>query len=61
MVIDRVLTPLNFVFLVVELLIGVLALVASFPGEDGRAPRARAAAGPEPDADRPDPLRAYRG
>ncbi len=59
MVIDGVLSPLNFVFLVVELLIGVLALVASFPGEDGRG--ARAAAGPEPDADRPDPLRAYRG
>ena len=60
-VIDGVLSPLNFVFLVVELLIGVLALLASFAGEGGRGPRTRGAAGPEPDADRPDPLRAYRG
>jgi len=60
-VIDGVLSPLNFVFLVVELLIGVLALLASFAGEGDRGPRTRGAAGPEPDADRPDPLRAYRG
>jgi len=58
-VIDGVLSPLNFVFLIVELLIGVLALLASFPGEGGRG--ARGASGPEPDDDRPDPLRAYRG
>ncbi len=60
-VIDGVLSPLNFVFLVVELIIGVLALVASFSGDGSRGPGARGAPGPEPDDDRPDPLRAYRG
>lgn len=59
-VIDGVVSPLNFVFLVVELLIGVLALVAGF------APDAAPDSGPrggsaQPDDDRPDPLRAYRG
>ncbi len=58
-VIDGVLSPLNFVFLVAELLIGVLALLASFPGDGGRDPRG--APVPETDDDRPDPLRAYRG
>ena len=62
-VIDGVLSPLNFVFLVVELLIGVLALVASFSGEQGRSvgARSRGDAGADPDDERPDPLRAYRG
>ena len=58
-VIDGVLSPLNFVFLAVELLIGVLALLASFPGDGGRGPRG--GPGPGAEDDRPDPLRGYRG
>ncbi len=62
-VIDGVLSPLNFVFLVVELLIGILALVASFASEAvrGAGPRSRGDAGADSDDEHPDPLRAYRG
>lgn len=58
-VIDDVVSPVNFVFLLVELLIGVLALFASFPGAPARGPGAGRRA--EPADDQPDPLRAYRG
>ncbi len=55
-VIDGVVSPLNFVFLVAELLIGVLALLAGYGPEPTRP-----SAAPDRDDDRPDPLRAYRG
>jgi len=58
-VIDNVVSPGNFVFLLGELLIGVAALVASFPGAPERS--GRPAARPTDGDDGPDPLRAYRG
>ena len=58
-VIDNVVSPGNFVFVLVELLIGVSALFASFPGAPRRGPGS--APGPGEGPDRPDPLRAYRG
>jgi hypothetical protein len=56
-VIDNVVSPGNFVFLLVELIIGTLAVVASFPG----AAQAGGGRPPASDDDRPDPMRAYRG
>lgn len=47
----------NFVFLLVEVLVGTLALLASFPG----ATPARGARPSSGDDDGPDPMRAYRG
>lgn len=58
-VIDDVVSPGNFVFLLVELLIGVLAVYASFPGGARRGPAE--ARRPEQADDQADPLRAYRG
>lgn len=62
-VIDGVLSPLNIVYLIGELVIGTLALLASFGGDEGRGPgpRGRGPGGTGGDEDRPDPLRAYRG
>lgn len=60
-VIDGVVSPLNIVFLAGELIIGVLALLASFAGDDGRGGGRRGRPSDGADDDRPDPLRAYRG
>ncbi len=57
-VIDGVLSPGNFVFLLVEVIVGCCAVIASFPGARNRGQRRPAADGAD---DRPDPLRAYRG
>lgn len=58
-VIDDVVSPANFVFLIGELLIGVAAVVASFAG--GSARSERPGAGPDAGSDGSDPMRAYRG
>lgn len=59
-VIDGVLSPLGFVFLAGELIIGAMALVASFPGESARGP-GRARSGARHEDDRPGPPDAQRG
>lgn len=60
-VIDGVVSPLNIVFLAGELVIGVLALLASFGGDEARGGGRGRVPPPGDDEDRPDPLRAYRG
>lgn len=57
-VIDGVLSPLNFGFLALELLISVSTVLASFQRGGRRGDRA---APPGAEDELPDPLRAYRG